>query len=76
VTAFEELPANVKARAMARLIRIRDRAKGIGWGYGDFVSDVVAALERRGKPRPRPATAPVILRTGLTLAAAGSKMEA
>jgi hypothetical protein len=58
VTAFEELPANVKATARARLTRIRNRAKGIGWGYGDFVSDVVAALERRGKPRPRPATTP------------------
>jgi hypothetical protein len=55
VKAFEEMPANVKAAVVARLTRIRDRAKGIGWGYGDFVSDVVAALEKRSKPRPRPA---------------------
>jgi hypothetical protein len=55
VKGFEEMPPNVKAAVVERLTRIRDRAKGIGWGYGDFVSDVVAALERRSKPRPRPA---------------------
>jgi hypothetical protein len=47
VKAFKELPASVQATTVARLTRIRNRAKDIGWGYGDFVADVVRTLEKR-----------------------------
>jgi len=26
---------------------VRDRAQNIGWGYGDYVDDVVERIERR-----------------------------
>jgi hypothetical protein len=45
--AFNDLPEAVRKTALARLERIRSRAKHIGWGYGDFVDDIVTTLERR-----------------------------
>ncbi len=53
VKAFDELSATARATTLARLIRVRDRAKNIGWGYGDCLDDVVRMLERRAEPRPR-----------------------
>ena len=50
VKALQELPPTVQARAVARLTHVRDRAKDIGWGYGDFVDDVVRSLERHAGP--------------------------
>ena len=45
--AFDDLPAAVRESIVARLMRVQNRAKGIGWGYGDFVDDVVRTLEAR-----------------------------
>ncbi len=53
VKAFDELPVTARVTTVARLTRVRDRAKNIGWGYGDFLNDVVRMLERRAEPRPR-----------------------
>ena len=50
VKALDELPATVRATAVDRLIHVRDRAKNIGWGYGDALNDVVRRLERRAEP--------------------------
>jgi hypothetical protein len=44
---FDDLPPNDQARALSRLSRVRDRAQNIGWGYGDYVADVVRRIERR-----------------------------
>lgn len=55
-TLFAELPAGAQAAATARLRRIRNRGKDIEWGYGDFLDDVVAEIERRAahtSDRPR-----------------------
>ena len=49
VNALDELPATVRATAVDRLIHVRDRAKNIGWGYGDALNDVVRRLERRAE---------------------------
>ncbi len=44
VKSLPALPADVQAQAIARLVRVRDRAKQIGWGYGDYLDDVVEGL--------------------------------
>ena len=54
--AFDELPVTARAITVAGLTRARDRTKNIGWGYGDFLDDVVRMLERRAEPRPRTGT--------------------
>jgi hypothetical protein len=41
---WPELPAQARTGAAQRLDWIRKRAAQIGWGYGDYVADVVAAL--------------------------------
>jgi hypothetical protein len=54
--SWSALPAEVQASAVARLDGVRRRAKAIGWGYGDYVDDVVARLDSRkakGIPRKR-----------------------
>jgi hypothetical protein len=51
--AFDDLPAAVRNNTITRLERIRSRAKHIGWGYGDFVADIVTTLERRRAPSTR-----------------------
>jgi hypothetical protein len=38
------LPNQERTSATARLVRVRNRARNIGWGYGDYLSDVVARL--------------------------------
>lgn len=53
VKAFDALPVIARATTVARLTRVRDRARNIGWGYGDFLDDVVRMLERCAEPRPR-----------------------
>src|SRR5436190_8167094 len=40
-----ELPPQARGDAAKRLDGIRKRAQAIGYGYGDYVADVVAALE-------------------------------
>jgi hypothetical protein len=44
---FDDLPPNDQAKALRRLSRVRSRAHNIGWGYGDYVADVVQRIERR-----------------------------
>jgi hypothetical protein len=54
--AFNDLPEPLRRTALARLERIRSRAKHIGWGYGDFVDDIVTMLERHRAPSTRSRT--------------------
>jgi hypothetical protein len=42
---FDELPASARAATTSRLRRVRDRGKDMGWGYGDFVDDLVTGIE-------------------------------
>jgi len=49
--AFDQLPASVRSATLARLVRVRNRGKSIGWGYGDYLDDVVSALEGRASQR-------------------------
>jgi hypothetical protein len=44
---FDELPPKDQATVLRRLSRVRHRAQDIGWGYGDYVDDVMARIERR-----------------------------
>jgi len=53
--AFDDLSSSDQATALRRLSRVRDRARDIGWGYGDYVGDVVERIERRSaKTEKRP----------------------
>jgi hypothetical protein len=47
VKAFDDLPEAARKTTLARLAGVRNRAKNIGWGYGDFVDNVVRTLEGR-----------------------------
>jgi hypothetical protein len=44
INAFPTLPSDDQARAATRLVQIRDAARHIGWGYGDYVDDAVGRL--------------------------------
>jgi len=46
--AWADLSAEARAEAATRLDWVRKRAKVVGWGYGDYVEDVVAALVNGG----------------------------
>lgn len=48
VKSWPALPAETRAKAATRLAWVRERAKDIGWGYGDYVDDVVARLKISG----------------------------
>ena len=50
VKAFDDLPEAVREATVERLARVRNRAKSIGWGYGDFVDDVVTRLDAEREP--------------------------
>ena len=43
--AWTDLSAEARAEATQRLEWVQKRAKAIGWGYGDYVDDVVSALQ-------------------------------
>ena len=47
--SWSQLPATAQAQAATRLARVRERAKDIGWGYGDYLDDVVAGLTVSGE---------------------------
>ena len=47
------LSAEERAQAATRLARVRKRARNIGWGYGDYVDEVVTALETSDARKPR-----------------------
>jgi hypothetical protein len=66
--AFDDLTEDARETTIARLVCVRNRAKNIGWGYGDFVDDVVRTLESR-KPgtRSRPTSNDTKLRNGKTV---------
>jgi hypothetical protein len=40
-----ELSSDERTSATARLVRVRNRAQDIGWGYGDYLSEIVARLQ-------------------------------
>jgi hypothetical protein len=42
--SWPDLPPDARKDAAERLDWVRRRAQKIGWGYGDYVTDVVAAL--------------------------------
>jgi hypothetical protein len=44
VKSLGALSSEERTSATARLVRVRNRAQDIGWGYGDYLSDVVAGL--------------------------------
>ena len=44
--SWPTLPADARAKAATRLAGVQKRAKDIGWGFGDYVDDVVARLNR------------------------------
>jgi hypothetical protein len=41
-----DLSPDARKNAAKRLDWVRTRARNIGWGYGDYVADVVTALQR------------------------------
>jgi hypothetical protein len=45
VKCWPDLSPDARATASERLDVVRKRAQQIGWGYGDYVDDVVAALD-------------------------------
>jgi len=49
--SWPTLPANARAKAATRLAGVQERAKDIGWGFGDYVDDVVARLNVAGSQR-------------------------
>jgi hypothetical protein len=42
--SWSALPAEARTKALGRLDWVSKRATAIGWGYGDYVDDVVARL--------------------------------
>ena len=47
VKALKTLPGESRERVVARLRRVANRGASIGWGYGDYLREVVAALPDR-----------------------------
>ena len=47
VSMLEALPAEARAEAVARLVRLAQFQDKIGWGYGDFLADIAARWSRR-----------------------------
>ena len=50
--SWRALSAATRSEVAARLERVRARAKAIGWGYGDYVDDVVARLQGSKPEKP------------------------
>jgi hypothetical protein len=44
--SWSDLSQDARKNAAKRLDWVRTRAQNIGWGYGDYVADVVSALQR------------------------------
>jgi hypothetical protein len=44
--SWSDLSPDARKDAATRLDWVRTRAQNIGWGYGDYVADVVTALQR------------------------------
>ena len=44
--SWSNLSSDAREGAAKRLDWVRRRARNIGWGYGDYVTDVVTALQR------------------------------
>jgi hypothetical protein len=55
VRDLDQLADIDRTAVVARVIRLGTQERNIGWGYGDFLADVAAALHRRfGRQRRRP----------------------
>lgn len=53
VSLLDALPGQMRGKAQARLIRLAEYQDKIGWGYGDYLADVAAQVQRReSKPAP------------------------
>ena len=51
VSMLETLPVRARAESVARFIQLAKYQDKIGWGYGDFLADVAARLEKRLRKR-------------------------
>ena len=49
--ALDDLPDKQRGAAIDRLIRLGQYGGQIGWGYGDFLLDIAADLQKRKAPR-------------------------
>jgi hypothetical protein len=48
---LEALPDGARGKAAARFVRLGKYQTKIGWGYGDYLADIAARVQRReGKP--------------------------
>ena len=48
---LDALPDEARGCAVARFVRLGEYLDQIGWGYGDYLGDIVARVQRRkGKP--------------------------
>jgi hypothetical protein len=55
VSLLDALPGQMRGKAQARLIRLAEYQDKIGWGYGDYLADVAAQVQRReSKPAREP----------------------
>ena len=51
VSMLDALPDEARGEAVARFIRLAEYQQKIGWGYGDYLADVAARVQRR-KSKP------------------------
>lgn len=51
VSMLDALPDGARAESVARLVQLAEYQDKIGWGYGDFLADIAARLQRR-KTKP------------------------
>ena len=47
VSMLDALPDEARGEAVARLIQLAEYQQKIGWGYGDYLADVAAGVQRR-----------------------------
>jgi hypothetical protein len=47
VSLLKDLPDEARGEAVARFIRLGKYQERIGWGYGDYLADVAARVQRR-----------------------------
>lgn len=51
MSMLDALPDEARGEAVARFIRLAEYQQTIGWGYGDYLADVAARLQRRESKR-------------------------
>lgn len=47
LSLLESLPDEARGKAAARFIRLAKYHEEIGWGYGDYLADIAARVQRR-----------------------------